>query len=68
MLLANAIAWPIAWWFMANWLDGFAYRVELSWLPFALAGGGALIIAVATTGFHALKVAKSRPVLALRYE
>ena len=68
MLIANAIAWPVAWWCMQRWLDGFAYRIELSWLPFALAGGGALAIAVATTGFHALQVASARPVAALRYE
>jgi putative ABC transport system permease protein len=68
VLIANAIAWPVAWWLMQRWLDGFAYRIELSWLPFALAGGGALAIAVLTTGFHALQVASARPVAALRYE
>jgi putative ABC transport system permease protein len=68
VLLANAIAWPIAWWVMARWLGGFAYRIELSPVPFAIAGGGALAIAVATTAFHAVQVARSRPVLALRYE
>jgi putative ABC transport system permease protein len=68
VLLANAIAWPLAWWLMRGWLDGFAYRIELSWVPFVIAGGGAVVIAVATTGFHALQVAKSRPVTALRYE
>jgi len=68
VLIANVLAWPMAWWLMQRWLDGFAYRIELSWPPFALAGGGALVIAVITTGFHAFQVARSRPIAALRYE
>jgi putative ABC transport system permease protein len=68
VLIANAVAWPIAWWFLRNWLDGFAYRIELSVLPFLIAGTAALAIAVLTTGFHAVQVARSRPVAALRYE
>ncbi|MEA2830760.1 MAG: putative transport system permease protein, partial [Bradyrhizobium sp.] len=68
VLLANAIAWPVAWWFMRSWLDGFAYRVPLTWQPFALAGATALAIAVLTTCFHALQVARAKPVKALRYE
>ena len=68
VLLANLIAWPIAWWFMRRWLDGFAYRIELDPTPFLVAGAGALVIAVVTTAFHAVQVARSRPVLALRYE
>jgi putative ABC transport system permease protein len=68
VLIANAIAWPIAWLIMRNWLDGFAYRIPLSWEPFALAGAAALLIAVLTTGFHAVQVARARPVAALRYE
>jgi putative ABC transport system permease protein len=68
VLLANALAWPIAWWFMHRWLDGFAYRITLDPTPFLAAGVAALVIAVATTAFHAFQVARSRPVLALRYE
>jgi putative ABC transport system permease protein len=68
VLLANALAWPIAWWFMRRWLDGFAYRIELDPTPFLAAGLASLAIAVATTAFHAFQVARSRPVLALRYE
>ncbi|MEI9982252.1 MAG: hypothetical protein WDN69_02965 [Aliidongia sp.] len=68
VLIANAIAWPIAWWFMRRWLDGFAYRIELDPTPFLVAGLAALVIAVGTTAFHAFQVARSRPVLALRYE
>jgi putative ABC transport system permease protein len=68
VLLANLIAWPLAWWFMRRWLDGFAYRIELDAAPFLIAGLGALVIAIGTTAFHAVQVARSRPVLALRYE
>jgi putative ABC transport system permease protein len=68
VLLANAIAWPIAWWFMRNWLDGFAYRIELGPTLFVAAGSGALVIAVLTTAGHAFQVARARPVTALRDE
>ena len=68
VLLSNVLAWPIAWWLMRRWLDGFAYRIDLGPAPFLLAGTGAVIIAVATTAFHAVQVARSRPVTALRYE
>jgi putative ABC transport system permease protein len=68
VLIANALAWPIAWWFMRGWLDGFAYRIDLGALPFLAAGLASLVIAIATTAFHAVQVARSRPVLALRYE
>ncbi len=68
VLIANAIAWPVAWFIMRRWLDGFAYHIKLDWQPFALAGAAALVIAVVTTLFHAFQVARARPVLALRYE
>jgi putative ABC transport system permease protein len=68
VLAANVLAWPIAWWFMRDWLNGFAYRIDLDAAPFLMAGLGAIVIAVATTAFHTLQVARSRPVAALRYE
>jgi putative ABC transport system permease protein len=68
VLLANLLAWPIAWWCMRGWLNGFAYRIDLSPAPFLLAGAGAVAVAVATTTFHIVQVARSRPVSALRYE
>jgi putative ABC transport system permease protein len=68
VLMANVLAWPIAWWLMRNWLDGFAYRIDLGPAPFFAAGFGAIAIAIATTAFHAVQVARSRPVAALRYE
>ena len=53
---------------MRNWLDGFAYRIDLDLGPFVVAGVAAIAIAVATTAFHAIQVARSRPIIALRYE
>jgi putative ABC transport system permease protein len=53
---------------MGHWLDGFAYRIGLDPLLFIGAGLIALAIASGTTLYHALQVARSRPVLALRYE
>ena len=68
VLLANAIAWPLAYAVMAQWLGGFAYRISLDPLVFAGAGLVTIAIASGTTLYHALLVARSRPVLALRYE
>ncbi|MFC3080511.1 ABC transporter permease [Phenylobacterium terrae] len=68
VLIANLIAWPVAWMAMNSWLNGFAYRVDVAPWTFAAAAGAALLIAWATVVFHALKVARAKPVGALRYE
>ena len=68
VVLANIIAWPLAWYLMSQWLDNFAYRIEISWWFFALAGGLALLIAVATVSWQAFQAATANPVKALRYE
>jgi putative ABC transport system permease protein len=68
VLLANALAWPLAYLVMNRWLDGFAYRIALGPMVFIGAGVIALAIASSTTLYHALQVARSRPVMALRYE
>ncbi|GGF32846.1 ABC transporter permease [Aliidongia dinghuensis] len=68
VLLANAIAWPLAYLVMTRWLDGFAYRISLNPLVFLGSAAVALAIASGTTLYHALQVARRRPVLALRYE
>ena len=68
VLIANLIAWPVAWFFMHRWLEGFAYHVKLNPLPFMLASALAVSIALATICGQALMVARSRPALALRYE
>jgi len=68
VLIANAIAWPVAWYYLQGWLQGFAYRITLSPLYFAAAGLAALLIAWATIFTHALRVARANPIRALRYE
>jgi putative ABC transport system permease protein len=68
VLLANLVAWPVAWLVLRDWLNGFAYRIELPLAVFPLAGGGALLIACAAVAAHALKAARSHPALALRHE
>ena len=68
VLIANAIAWPLAWYYLHGWLQGFAYRIALNPLYFVGAGLVALLIAWATIFAHARRVARANPVHALRYE
>ena len=68
VLIANLIAWPIAWWVMREWLNQFDLRIGLGPTPFVAAGLLALLIAVFTIGAHAFRVARTNPVHALRYE
>lgn len=68
VLWANLLALPVAWLVLNQWLKGFAYHVDLTPWSFAAASGAAILIAWATVFVHALKVARARPVGALRYE
>jgi putative ABC transport system permease protein len=68
VIIANIIAWPIAWWMMRDWLNGFDQRIDLTPMPFLLAAAVALGIAIATVVGHALRVARANPIHALRYE
>ena len=68
VLIANLIAWPIAWYYLHGWLQGFAYRIPLSPLYFLGAGAVALLIAWITVFSHARRVAGANPINALRYE
>lgn len=68
ILLANIIAWPLAWLAMNKWLQNFAYRVDLPVWPFVLAGFSALAIAMFTVSIQAVKAALANPVQSLRYE
>jgi putative ABC transport system permease protein len=68
VLIANLLAWPVAWFFMRRWLEGFAYHVDLGPLSFLSASALALIIALITVMGHAILVSRARPVEALRYE
>jgi putative ABC transport system permease protein len=68
IIIANVIAWPVAWWLMRDWLNTFDQRIPLTPIPFVVAGAIALGIAVATVVGHAIKVARANPIHALRYE
>jgi putative ABC transport system permease protein len=68
VLISILIACPIAWYAMNNWLQNFAYRINISWWVFALAGSIALLIALLTVSWQSYKAASKNPVEALRYE
>lgn len=68
VVVANLIAWPVAWWAMRAWLNGFDLRMPLGPTPFTLAGLGALAIALATVAGQSIRVARQSPIHALRYE
>lgn len=66
--LSCLIAFPLAWWAMNSWLASYSYRTPLHWWVFAAAGAGALLIALLTVSFQALKAALANPVKTLRSE
>ncbi|HYE52808.1 MAG TPA: ABC transporter permease [Azospirillaceae bacterium] len=66
--IAILIAWPLAWWMMGNWLQGFVHRIPLDPTLFLLTGVATLLVAWMTVAGHAFKVASARPIQALRYE
>ena len=68
VLVAVAVASPLAYVGMSRWLDGFAYRIVLGPGAFVMAGGAALVIALLTVSFQAVKAALANPVKSLRYE
>ena len=68
VLLANFLAWPIAWWAMHTWLQNFAFKAELGWWIFVLAGLATLLIALFTVSIQAVRSAVANPVNSLRSE
>ena len=68
LIIANIIAWPLAWIIMKYWLQDFAYRIDIGIGPFILSSLLALIIAWMTVSFQTLKAGKANPVDALKYE
>ncbi len=66
--LANVMAWPLAYYFMHRWLEGFAYHINLNILTFLASGILALMIALLTVSFQTFKAATANPVDSLRYE
>jgi putative ABC transport system permease protein len=68
VLLSALLAFPLAWFAMHSWLQGFAYRVALSWWVFVLAAAISLLITLLTISFQAFKAAIANPVTTLRSE
>jgi putative ABC transport system permease protein len=68
VFIAIVIASPVAWYIMNNWLNGFAYKVGISWTVFALAGIIAVVIAFATISIQSIKAALTNPVKSLKSE
>ncbi|MDP4251872.1 MAG: ABC transporter permease [Bacteroidota bacterium] len=66
--IASLIAFPLGWWAMSKWLQDFAYRIPISWWVFAFAGLIALLVALLTISFQAIKAANANPVKSLRAE
>ena len=68
VIIAAVFAFPVTWFLMHRWLQDFAYRISIQWWVFIIAGIGALIIALVTISFQAIKAALSNPVKSLRTE
>ena len=68
VLVASVIACPLAWYFMYQWLENFAYRITIGWQVFVGSGGIAMVIALLTICFKAIKAAMANPVKSLRIE
>jgi ABC-type antimicrobial peptide transport system permease subunit len=68
VIIALLVASPIAWYFMNKWLQDFAYKINIGWWIFLLAGSIALLIALLTVSFQAIKAAIANPVKSLRTE
>jgi putative ABC transport system permease protein len=68
IILANVIAWPIAYYIMSKWLENFAYRTSIALWTFVLAAFLALLIALITVTFQVFRAAMANPIDSLRYE
>jgi putative ABC transport system permease protein len=68
VILANVIAWPVAWYAASKWLQNFVYHIPISWWVFILAGGIAIFIALLTVSTQAIHAARANPIDSIRYE
>jgi putative ABC transport system permease protein len=68
VVVANLIAWPVAYLIMSDWLKNFAYRTGIGWAGFVLTGLGTLAVALLTVGFQSVKAASASPAETLKYE
>ncbi|MGC4022779.1 MAG: hypothetical protein QM734_12945 [Cyclobacteriaceae bacterium] len=68
VLIANLIAWPLAWWMMSSWLKSFPYRVDIDPVLFVVAGISVVLIAFLSVSYQTLKAARVNPAKTLKYE
>ena len=68
VFISCLVAFPLAWWMMYSWLQNYKYRIEISWWIFIIAGFIAILIALITVSFQAIKAAVANPVKSLRSE
>ena len=68
VIIANLIAWPIAYFLMDGWLQSFTYKTNMAWWIFLLSGCIAMVIALFTAGYHTIRAARVNPVEVLRSE
>jgi putative ABC transport system permease protein len=68
ILVANALAWPVAWFFMNKWLDSFAYHINMNILVYVLSAFAAIVLALVTVSAQTIKAAMTNPANTLRYE
>jgi len=68
ILLANLVAWPIAWYALNRWLQNFAYRTSLSWWIFFVSGMSVMAVALLTMSWQTFRAARTNPVDLLKYE
>jgi putative ABC transport system permease protein len=68
IVVSNLIAWPVAWYFMSQWLNTFAYHIEMDALLYILAACMAIVVALLTVSSQTVKAALSNPAKTLRYE
>ena len=68
VLIANGIAFPLAWWIAQKWLQEYAYHIDLEWWVFALAGLAAIMLALLTVSYQAIRASIINPVKSLRTE
>ena len=68
IIIANFIAWPVAYYLMNGWLQNFAYRINIGWAVFAISTVAAVTIALLTVSYQSIKAALADPVETIRYE
>jgi putative ABC transport system permease protein len=68
VIIANLLAWPVAWYIMSQWLENFAYKTIIHWWVFILAGFISMLITIGTVSWQAVRTALANPVESLRYE